>query len=284
MVLISRYIMALLGLLALTVSAQADVASPWQVDRFAKARLIFEKMDHDLAHIGLEIRLNEGWHTYWRAPGDAGLPPQFDWAASSGIDADAVTVKWPWPTEFRDFDYQTFGYGDRVVLPMTVPLTEDEAEINLKLSYAVCEEVCVPLNARLSLKVDKAARQVTSLADWHERVPDYAATLVVEAGYDGAQLVVEVPGGQGRAMIADTEDGRIFYAPTLDEDGRARFVFTPSALNPDPTAQKISIAVMGADDVRSVVTDAVVLQQDAPAQDTPVQDASIPGPSIPGPK
>ncbi len=276
---ICRYITSLAVLLLVTTTVNAaSPHGPWQEDRYAKARLVFGQIDGDQAHIGLEIKLEPGWHTYWRAPGDAGLPPNFDWTASTGIYADQISVDWPWPTEFRDFDYQTFGYADRVILPLTVPLRADQANIVLNLSYAVCEEVCVPLNAQLSLSVEKNSSAFYSLHDWQTRVPAYAASLIVEARYDSTGLTIDVPGAQGREMIADTEDGRIFYAKALDGEGRARFDFTPSALNPDPTGQTIRIAVMGVDGVRSLVTETKVIGKEGPYQEPSKQAPLIQDP------
>ncbi len=275
MILIGRNIIIALSLLFVATGAAADVSSEWQVDQYAKTRLVLEEITADHVKIGLEIVMEDGWHTYWRAPGDAGLPPNFDWAGSVGVDDDNVVVGWPWPIEFRDFDYQTFGYEGRVILPITVPLAaslvDSQAQINLKLNYGVCDEVCIPLSAQLSLPIGSSDQPATDLTQWRDRVPDKADTLIVEAAYDGSELVIDVPGAHGHEMIADTDDGRIFYANALDDDGQARFMFAPSALNPDPTGQKIRIAVVGADGVRSVVKEATVMQS-PPAQNALTQD------------
>ena len=65
---------------------------------------------------GVEIRLAPGWKTYWRYPGDSGVPPQFDFANSDNVKS--VSVPWPAPQRFSDSDGNTIGYKDNVVFPL----------------------------------------------------------------------------------------------------------------------------------------------------------------------
>lgn len=66
----------------------------------------------------LHLRLEDGWKTYWRAPGDAGIPPQFSWQGSSNI-AD-LSITWPTPEVFETSGYRTIGYHDELVLPVEI--------------------------------------------------------------------------------------------------------------------------------------------------------------------
>ncbi len=63
-----------------------------------------------------EITLEEGWKTYWRSPGDAGIPPRFDWENSHNLDG--VALHWPRPAVFESFGTQTIGYSEKLILPV----------------------------------------------------------------------------------------------------------------------------------------------------------------------
>ena len=69
---------------------------------------------------GLHVDLAEGWKTYWRSPGEVGLPPEIDWGASRNV-AD-VAMLWPAPTRFQAFGIENFGYGGEVLFPLLVTL------------------------------------------------------------------------------------------------------------------------------------------------------------------
>jgi len=94
---------------------------------------------------GLRITLEPGWKTYWRAPGDAGIPPQFSFAGSS--DISAITPHWPVPEVFNQNGMQSIGYNGSVVFPITVSSQDATAPIQIsgQLNIGVCEEICVPV-------------------------------------------------------------------------------------------------------------------------------------------
>ena len=115
---------------------------------------------------GVEIKLKEGWKTYWRYPGDSGVPPVLDFSKSQNVKA--VTVLYPAPTRFPDgAGGNSIGYKGDVILPLHV-VPQDAGKpvtLNLKLDYAVCEKLCVPAEAKLELLLtgaetaNEAARQ-----------------------------------------------------------------------------------------------------------------------------
>src|ERR1700683_1885413 len=91
-----------LAALAGPAAARAQDASPWDKQPHAQARLIagsvMKSADATYLHAGVEIRLDAGWKTYWREPGDSGVPPTFDFSGSE--DADFVKILWPEPGLF----------------------------------------------------------------------------------------------------------------------------------------------------------------------------------------
>ncbi|WP_322866584.1 protein-disulfide reductase DsbD domain-containing protein [Aquicoccus sp. G2-2] len=128
------------------------------------------KMQNGTLMAGLEITLAPGWKTYWRAPGDAGIPPVFDWSASQNLRA--VQVSWPTPHVFDQGGMRSVGYKNRVVLPLT--LTPRRAgqpvQLTARVDIGVCDDVCVPVRFKVSEQILGAATHpdpeiVAALAD-----------------------------------------------------------------------------------------------------------------------
>ncbi|MEM9250475.1 MAG: protein-disulfide reductase DsbD domain-containing protein [Pseudomonadota bacterium] len=100
----------------------------------------------------LRLILAPGWKTYWRAPGDAGIPPHFDWSGSDNLAG--VRIHWPAPDVFYDHGMRTIGYADEVVWPieMRPQNPADPIAVAAVLDLGVCEMVCIP--AQLSFAAD----------------------------------------------------------------------------------------------------------------------------------
>jgi hypothetical protein len=103
----------------------------------------------------VRISLADGWKTYWRAPGDAGIPPLFSFAGSENIAA--TEILWPKPEVFESAGLRTVGYHHELVLPIRITPQDASAPIALSalISMGVCEEICVPVE--VELKADLAA-------------------------------------------------------------------------------------------------------------------------------
>ena len=111
----------LVFLVAMQPASAAD-ASPWDGTERAAVRLIAGAMRVDSAaaiqRAGIEIRLASGWKTYWRYPGDSGLPPRFDFSQSRNVKS--VNVRWPAPQRLADESGVSIGYKHDVVFPLEV--------------------------------------------------------------------------------------------------------------------------------------------------------------------
>ncbi len=92
----------------------------------------------------LRLTLKDGWKTYWRAPGDAGIPPQFDWNGSGNIADIAIT--WPAPHVFDQNGLRSVGYEDQLVLPVEITPKNPAKPVRLRgeMDLGVCKDVCVP--------------------------------------------------------------------------------------------------------------------------------------------
>lgn len=100
---------------------------------------------------GVQIELDPGFKTYWRNPGESGLPAAFDWSGSENL-ANAE-VLWPAPTRFEDASGVSYGYVDNVTFPIRVAAREAGKPVLLALTldYGVCKDICIPAHAELSL-------------------------------------------------------------------------------------------------------------------------------------
>lgn len=98
----------------------------------------------------IRLTLAPGWKTYWRAPGDAGIPPLFNWSGSRNLKG--VSISWPTPKVFDQNGMRSIGYADQVILPLHVsPKTAGSPiHLKLKLEVGVCQDICVPETLRLN--------------------------------------------------------------------------------------------------------------------------------------
>jgi DsbC/DsbD-like thiol-disulfide interchange protein len=133
------------------VSAVLVKASAMASERHYRLRLIAGEPMGDILRAGIDIELAPGWKTYWRMPGDAGVPPQFDWSGSTNLQA--VDLLWPAPGRFTDLGGETVGYKDRVVFPLRITPMQRGGAVALKLAifFAVCKDICIPADARAEL-------------------------------------------------------------------------------------------------------------------------------------
>jgi DsbC/DsbD-like thiol-disulfide interchange protein len=107
---------------------------------------------------GFEIKLAPGAITYWRDPGDSGLPPTLDFAASENVAS--VEQLFPVPKRIKEADGgEAFGYDSRVIFPLRVKPRDAAKPVTLALNadFAVCEKVCLPAKAHLELMLPSAA-------------------------------------------------------------------------------------------------------------------------------
>ncbi|OWU85436.1 hypothetical protein ATO6_00305 [Oceanicola sp. 22II-s10i] len=144
------YLSRLIPALALALPlAPAALANPYENN--VSARILPGWRGADGRHVaGLELTLTKGWKTYWRSPGEAGVPPIFDWSGSDNLSA--VQVVWPRPTVFDQNGLRSIGYHGRVVLPLVLTPARAGQPIRLDgdVSLGICEDVCVPLDLRIS--------------------------------------------------------------------------------------------------------------------------------------
>src|SRR5262245_53653162 len=148
--------------------------SPWSDDVRSATRIVSGSGKNGDAQLraGVEIKMQPGWKTYWRYPGESGVPPHFDFSGSENLKT--VTVLYPAPHLFTDETGQTLGYKERVIFPLVVSPQQagKPVRLRLKIDYAVCEKLCVPAEGRAELSIGPGNSAYNSeLAAAEARVP-----------------------------------------------------------------------------------------------------------------
>jgi DsbC/DsbD-like thiol-disulfide interchange protein len=143
---------------SLAIEARAQDASPWQREGHSAVRLLAGSRSGAVLLGGIAFQLQPGWKTYWRTPGDSGVPPRFDFSKSENVEA--VTVLWPAPTKFDDgAGGHSLGYHDQIVLPLRIVAKNADKPVKLRadINYAVCEKICIPVDANTELAFTSVA-------------------------------------------------------------------------------------------------------------------------------
>jgi len=187
-------------LCALTAPALAADESAWSQDARAAIRLIAgANVTAEAAPLraGVEIKLQPGWKTYWRYPGDSGVPPRFDFSGSTNVKS--ARVLYPAPHLFTDDGEKTLGYKNAVIFPIQVTPAEPDKPVTLrlKLDYAVCEKLCIPAEGRAELPLQHgASSQDGALSAAEAQVPKPVAAetlgLTVKRVNDAVKPLVAV--------------------------------------------------------------------------------------------
>ena len=140
------------------------------------------------ALLGVTIRLQDDWKTYWREPWESGLPPLLDWSGSSNLKS--AQALWPAPERFDDPGGSYLGYQDELVLPIALQAENKDQPVRaeLLLRYAVCREICIPLEERLTWVLSPAGDRVVQDASAQARL-EAALEKVPTAQSEKAQLV-----------------------------------------------------------------------------------------------
>jgi DsbC/DsbD-like thiol-disulfide interchange protein len=143
---------------SMAMEARAQDASPWQRSDHAAVRLLAGSRSGSVLLGGVAMQIQQGWKTYWRNPGDSGVPPRFDFSKSDNVEA--VTVLWPAPTKFDDgAGGHSLGYHNQIVLPLRIVAKNADKPVTLRadINYAVCEKICIPVEANTELSFASVA-------------------------------------------------------------------------------------------------------------------------------
>jgi DsbC/DsbD-like thiol-disulfide interchange protein len=145
------HIVALLFLYSAALAGAGEVrhtSTSWSGKSPAVSRVILESSEfsgESAVRAGVQIKLDEGWWTYWRAPGASGMPPMFDWSGSENLAGEPETI-WPVPLRAVEYGESLNLYRDEVVFPIEFRPADPKkpVKLRLKMAYGVCRNMCVP--------------------------------------------------------------------------------------------------------------------------------------------
>jgi DsbC/DsbD-like thiol-disulfide interchange protein len=244
----------------LAIEARAEDASPWQRDGHSAVRLLAGSRSGAVLLGGIAFQLQPGWKTYWRTPGDSGVPPRFDFSKSENIEA--VTILWPAPTRFDDgAGGHSLGYKSQIVLPLRIVAKNADKPVTLRagINYAVCEKLCIPVEANAELAfASVASTEDSALFAALDTVPKPASIgdpnplTIRDVKRDGkSSVLVDVATPDAREVSLFVEGPTPDWAlpvPTLLEPsppGVKRFSFEldglPPGANPEGAALKLTL-------------------------------------------
>jgi DsbC/DsbD-like thiol-disulfide interchange protein len=246
------------------IEVRAEDSSPWQQDTHSAIRLLAGSRSGTVLLGGIAIQLQPGWKTYWRTPGDSGVPPRFDFSKSDNVEA--VTVLWPAPMKFDDgAGGFSLGYKQKVVLPLRIVAKNADKPVTLRadINYAVCEKICIPVDAKAELVFSSvASTEDGNLSDALNAVPkpanvgDPNPLTIRDVKREGkANVLVDVtaPGGKDVNLFVEgpTADWAL-PVPKLIEGGPSgvkRFTFELDGLPPGTSADgaALKLTLVGGD-------------------------------------
>lgn len=248
----------------LSMGASAQDTSPWVNDSYSAVRLIAGSRSGAAFLGGIGFQLQPGWKTYWRNPGDSGVPPRIDFAKSENVES--VTILWPAPKKFPDGAGGTsLGYQKHVILPLRIIAKNADKPVTLRaaINYAVCEKICVPVEANAELVFASVASTedsvITAALDAvpkPAKIGDAGPLTVLDIKRTDKRVEVDVAATDDQKDVdlfveGPTPDWALPIPKLIDRDasGFMRFGFDldglPPGANPDGAALKLTL--VGAD-------------------------------------
>lgn len=168
--------------------------------------------------VGLRLVHDEHWHTYWKNPGDSGLPTRIDWRLPAGWKAGAI--QWPTPKRLPVGPLANFGYEGDLLLAVELiapsSIAAREVVLQAQASWLVCKDVCIPGEAALALRLPVAAdtKSVEASSDAplfalaRERLPKKDSARLMTAHVVDRQLILSWP-------KSDADEVAGLFFPTL---------------------------------------------------------------------
>jgi len=160
----------------------------------------------DTIWAGVDLKMEPGWHTYWKNPGDAGQATEIKWQLPAGVTAGEI--QWPLPEKLPPAEVTTYGYENEVMLlvPLTLASNLPAGPLNLaaKVSWLECKESCIPASAGVQVVLNvgnenKTSADAAAIESWNSRVPKPWPNLTIQAWWekttndDTRNLIIGLP-------------------------------------------------------------------------------------------
>jgi DsbC/DsbD-like thiol-disulfide interchange protein len=204
-------------------AAQAQATSDWSSTDHSRLRLISTGLAPDGRNPAavIEIELDAGFKTYWRNPGESGVPPLLTFEGSDNIAS--ATLMFPVPTVFEDESGQSIGYHDRVMLPLRIRAADPAkpARLKVQLNYGVCEKLCIPAegvadialgtkpSAALQAVLDAAIAAVPPIVGLAEQPDAFAIRDITLLPHQGRKqsAIIRFAAPEGTRIFAEGPEG-----------------------------------------------------------------------------
>jgi thiol:disulfide interchange protein DsbD len=291
----SRFAAAAWLAAALLPAAHAQTAQPVVTTEHVRAELLANAPDGvqpgKPLWVGLRIAHQPHWHTYWKNPGDSGLPTQLTWTLPAGIEAGEVA--WPVPRKIGLGTLANYGYEGTVLLPVPLTVTPafkpspfGAAEIQLKASWLVCEKECIPEEGSFVLKLPVASSTALNGPEFQAALDAQPKPLAAggEARVAGDKLEITVPGlpasERGKTLELFPETGEVIQNAAPWTQAWKGEVWTASVpLSPDRAQSPTVFPVVLARDGQGWRSEAQVVGTwpavAAPASVSPALEAAL---------
>lgn len=182
----------------------------------------------------LHLTLAPGWKTYWRAPGDAGIPPLFDWSGSA--NTDSVAISWPTPQVFHQSGMRSVGYARQVVLPLHIATANAAGDVRLlgEVQLGVCHDICVPQTLQLDAVLPASATKIdpviaAAMADVpfteaEAAVRSVSCTIGAEGGKMTLRAEIDMPAQGAVETVIETANPEVWVAEPTTSQHNGRIV------------------------------------------------------------
>ncbi len=163
---VKRVYLLILGLLLSSTLIASGLTTPYSTTHLKSSHTRISP--GDVFYLSFSITPKDGWHTYWKNPGDSGLKATFDWTLPEGFEVQDTL--WPAPSQFSLGPLVNFGYDGTVSLVTPIKVSQEVAlddtfEVSVKADWLVCEDTCIPETGEYKLSLSTALYAVPS-TDW----------------------------------------------------------------------------------------------------------------------
>ncbi len=204
--------------------------------KHSTVRLLKGDFKDGVWQVGVEIKMAPNWKTYWKIPGDAGVPPEFVWEKSANLKS--AKVSFPAPNRYEDVTGKSIGYKKHVIFPVEIkPSTDGKpVKVDLQFYYAMCSDICIPAQANIGFELPATGSSFsdqTKIDAFNAQVPKVDETRI---GVNKAEilrvngkpnLAVSLSGQLGNKtdILVEGFEDAIFGAPSSLRKGSEETIF-----------------------------------------------------------
>ena len=197
--------------------------SGWSPAAQSQLRLLLGSEEGGRVAGGVEIVLEPGWYTYWRNPGEAGIPPVFDFAGSENVAS--IQVRYPAPERYDDGSSVSLIYREEIVFPLVVTPIDAASPVtlNVEARYGICREICIPMAAAATL-TQPASPPADPLTE--DRLQRFSARVPKEP--EPGRFDVERVVSEGNSLLIDVRMPGSSYSDLFVEPPSGWFIGQPT--------------------------------------------------------